>query len=145
MLFLARMLTSKLFFKKERSKGALLIEVILTLSVLSVGLVLIIHSLISSLRAMVYTSGYSLAGLLAEDKMYTLLQEGSIKEGLSDSGDFPEPYGDYHYELKTERIEEDSEQEEFFNEVELKVIWSTGKKEREIIVTTYMTNEKEDE
>lgn len=124
---------------KKKKQGALLIEVLLTIAVMTGGLVLIIQSFVASLRASVYTSDYSLAILLTQNKMTELLQLGSVKDSLHEEGSYPEPYEKFQYDLKTKNINEDSETG-FYNQVDFLVSWRSGKREHKILVTTFLPN-----
>jgi len=128
--------------QKKKEVGALLIEVLLTITVMTGGLVLIIQSFTASLRASVHMSAYSTATLLANNKMTELFEEGSVKDGLSETNAFSKPYEEFQYQLRTKNIKNGNEPG-FYNEVELTVSWLSGKKERQILLTTFLPNREE--
>ena len=128
--------------QKKKKVGALLIEVLLTITVMTGGLVLIIQSFTASLRASVHMSAYSTATLLANNKMTGLFEEGSVKDGLSETNSFPKPYEEFQYQLRTKNIRKGSELG-FYDEVTLAVSWLSGKNERQILLTTFLPNREE--
>ena len=65
-------------YKKLQKRGSFLVEVLLTVVILSVSLTIIIQSLVSSLRAISYSANYSSAILSAENKMFELLQQAHL-------------------------------------------------------------------
>jgi len=133
-----------MFKIKKPKTGALLIEVLLAITVMTGGLVLVTQSFMASLRATVYSYDYSLATLLAENKMTELLQKGPVKDGYQESKKFPEPYEKFQYELKAKNIRSGSEPG-FSNQVDFEISWSSGKKEHKIPVTTFLPNFIENE
>ncbi len=130
----------KMIFKFNK-KAFLLIEVFLTISILSIALTSIIHSFLSSLRATVYASEYSKAVLLLENKMYELLQRGTIKASIDTEEHFPAPNEKFNYHLKTRKKDDDAQSS--INEVHLSISWLSGKRKNDIALTTYFFNEKE--
>jgi len=127
---------------RKTRRGALLIEVLLTITVMTGGLVLIIQSFTASLRASVQMSAYSTATLLANNKMTELFEEGSIKDGLLETSAFPKPHEEFQYQLRTKNIKNGSDLG-FYSEVELTVSWLSGKNERQILLTTFLPNREE--
>lgn len=122
---------------KFNSKGYVLIEALLATVILSVSLTLIIQSFLSSLKASVYSAGYSTAVLLLENKMSELMQRGFVEESFSEEGTFLEPYEKYEYAIKTEQIS-DEPSSEMLHDVTLDVFWKSGKKKNKISLTTYL-------
>ena len=127
--------------QKRYQKGALLIEVLLTMVVLAVGLTLIIQSFMTTLRATAYTADYSTATLLAEDKMYELVQPGKIKDSLSEENKFAEPYDKFKYHLTTKNLA-DGNEKGYLNEIDLLISWTAGQKDRSLHVVTYLPDEE---
>jgi len=128
--------------QKKKEVGALLIEVLLTITVMTGGLVLIIQSFTASLRASVQMAAYSTATLLANNKMTELFEPGSVKDGLSETNAFPKPDEEFKYQIRTKNIKNDNKPG-FYNEVELTVSWLSGKNERQILLTTFLPNREE--
>ncbi len=125
---------------RNDKKGLLLVEVMVTIVILAGGLTLIVQSFMSALRAGVYATDYSLATLLAEDKMTQLLQAGRVKDGLYQEEKFSEPNEKFQYKLTTKNIPAGN-QKGLLDEVELVVSWEAGAKERNLRVVTYMLDQ----
>ena len=106
------------------SKGFLLFEVMITVAVLSLGLVIIIHSFISCLNGTKAIVNYVDAGFYLERKMW------DIENGLEDvSGK------DGKYEWKLDRnVIEDTD----LNEAVLSVSWDQNNIEKKLTLTTYL-------
>jgi len=120
----------------RNSRGSFLIEILLSISILAVGLTIIISSFLSGLRAIVYAKDYSLAMILMENKMSKLMQEGFISASLSEEKTFEAPYERFSYELKTENGPEAA----IFNKIFLRCFWQSGKKTNSISLSTYFYN-----
>jgi hypothetical protein len=118
------------------NRGSLLLEVLLAIVILSTSLTLIIQSFVSSLRAMVYSGDYSTAAFLLDTKMFDVLHGQFVQSGQGE-GVFPEPFGKYRYEMKIQRVESDDLQN-MINEINIDIIWSSGKKEKRISAVTYI-------
>ncbi len=123
------------FFSQK--KGAVIIEVLLAITIMSVGLTFIIQSFVSSLRANIYTSGYSTAIILLENKMYEYRQSNVIKEDIKEEGIFEKPYDKFRYRIESKKITEEGSRKDL-NEMTLRVSWSSGKRENNVSVTTYI-------
>ena len=123
----------------RQSKGSFLLEVLLTVSILSVSLTVIVQSFFSSLRAAVYVSDYSTAMILLENKMNDLRQEGFIESPAKESGVFPSPFERFSYHLEAENVNNDMIAGGL-NEVKVNVSWLSGKKRNAVSVTTYFLN-----
>jgi len=79
-----------------------LIEALLAVVILSGSLVIIVQSLASSLRAITYTSDYTLGLILLENKIFDYIQMDSSELDSDNSGAFEEPHNKYRYSLKTD-------------------------------------------
>lgn len=121
----------------SNKRGSLLVEALLTISILSIGLTVIIRSLVSSLRATAYSADYSLAVILLENEMSDLRQKGFIKDSVDMEDIFPEPYEKFFYRLETKKAAGEFTSGSL-NEVKLTVFWRSGPKERSISAVTYL-------
>jgi prepilin-type N-terminal cleavage/methylation domain-containing protein len=125
----------------KKNKGFLLVEVLITVVILSVGLTLIARSLITGIKSLEiikqYTTGYS----LLEEKLWDIERKYFIESGLNKEEDFLEPYQDFTYSLETENIK-DNEEKGMLNKVLLSVNWPTKFSRREISVVTYLFDKK---
>ncbi|HOW35223.1 MAG TPA: hypothetical protein PL155_02250 [Candidatus Omnitrophota bacterium] len=118
-------------------KGSLLVEALLTISILSIGLTVVIRSLVSSLKATAYSADYSMAVILLGNEMSDLRQKGFIKDSIDIEDIFPEPYEKFFYRLETKKVVSESTSG-LLNEVKLTVFWRSGPKERSISAVTYL-------
>ena len=106
------------------SKGFLLFEVMITVAVLSLGLVIIIHSFISCLNGTKTIVNYIDAGFYLERKMW------DIENGLEDT------YGEdekYKWKLSTNVIEDTD-----LSEAVLSVSWDQGNIGKKLTLATYL-------
>ncbi len=120
---------------RPQNSGSVLLEALLTIVILSVGLTFIIQALSSSLRTMSLITNYSTALLLAENKMFTVMQKGFITGPLQEIESFSEPHTQYRYELDVRKGS--SSPTEKKNEINLQVVWGSGLKEKNLLLTTY--------
>ena len=123
-------------------QGSLLIEALLITVILSVSLTLIIHSLLSSLRAMGYVASYSTAALLLENKMDLMLaakgwDEDFFERKGSDPTASTASSDDYQYSFKRQNISKD-DQIGTLEEVDARISWKQGRRNNTIGLTTYL-------
>ena len=125
---------------KKGADAFLLIEVLLSVTILAVVLVVVIQSLVSGAKAASYTTDYTTALLLAEGKMNELMQTGTIADDLNLREDFDAPYEKFSYQLETQNQLE-AGQPGLLNEVRLKVSWPAGRTTKDVLLTTYLFHE----
>lgn len=111
---------------KKKSSGFLFIELLISVLVMSIGLVAVLNSFIQSLRAIEYSNNYFQAGLFLEDKAFEIYN-GDKKEGFSRSL-FNSKFS---WELNIVKLEEIA-----LNEISLKVLWNDRNKECDASVFT---------
>ena len=111
----------------KNKKGILLLEVLVSVTILSVCLVLIISSFTRSIRAIDLSEDYFRAGLLLEEKIFEV-SYSDIEEGFSEG-----KYSDFSWAMDIAKAEED-----FFHEVSLKFSWDQGSKEHDFAIFTYL-------
>jgi len=117
-------------------------EVMITIVILSFGLVLIIRSFMMSLDALRLTKDYTTASLLIEEKLWEFQRLGYIDTDLDEQGEFPEPNNKFKYRLETQKIGE-PEEEDGLNNVRFTVNWQQGTKTNNILVETFLKNAQE--
>ncbi|OGX23961.1 MAG: hypothetical protein A2787_02520 [Omnitrophica WOR_2 bacterium RIFCSPHIGHO2_01_FULL_48_9] len=132
-----------MIFSRHSKSGSILVEALLTIVILSVGLVYIIQALTSSLRTVSLTKDYSTAVALSENKMFDLLRKGFIKAPLEETKNFSKPYDGYRYRLDVKKVSPASAEEKR-NTIVLQVFWGSGSKERNISLTTYLLEMPDD-
>ena len=117
--------------KRKRNKGFLLVEVMVSISILSIGLLLVLNSFFRSIKAVEVSRDYFKAGLLLENKIYELLNKGT-EEGVWE-GSFDDFNKRFSWNLDVRKIEEGP-----LNEINLKVSWGGKDKEKDISISTYI-------
>ena len=133
----------KKFPKCSSNRGMLLLEAILAIVILVVSISVIIESLVSGLRATMFTTDYSKAILLADNVMVEVMRQRSAKPSLPSDDDFSAPNEEYHYQLKMDKARSD-ESGEKLHEARLVVSWKSGSKEREIPFVTWVLDNSPD-
>ena len=116
----------------------LLLEAIFAIVILVVSLSVIIESLVSGLRATVFTADYSKALVLADNAMSQIMRKRIVDAAFASEGNFPSPNDQFHYQVTTEKMLSPDAAEGGLNEVQLVVSWKSGQKEQNIRVTTWL-------
>jgi len=117
-----------------KSQGALLIEVLLAIMILSVVLTVVMNSFVSSLRATVTTADYSTALSLLDDKMFDVQLQKALETQAS-SESFPEPYDRFSYDFESKDFGVDSPTKTI-QEIDLSVSWTQGKRNNRVNLAT---------
>ncbi len=122
--------------KRRNKKGFLLLEVLVSVALLSFGLVLIMNTFTRSLRSFELSDNYFRANLLLSKKLFEIenYPEEFLEEGQSD-GSFEDFGGKFSWWLEVKKIEEEK-----LNEVKLKVLWLQNRKEEALTIATYYSN-----
>ncbi len=124
--------------KTIKERGAFLIEVLLTVVILSISLTLIIQSLTSSLKASARVASYTHAILAIENAMLDLAYK-KFPPGSSTNSQSNELF------QVSSNIQKISSEKNIKNgkEVQLQVSWKTNQKPQKLSVTTYALEEKQ--
>lgn len=89
-----------------KNKAFTLIEVMLAVAILSIGLVLVVRSYVTSLRAIKASQNFLIANLLLEEKIWEKQEEGMRRRGEAtfeeEEGKFDPPFEGYSYNIKFE-------------------------------------------
>jgi len=117
--------------KSEGNKGFLLLEVLISVSILLFGVVLILSSFMGPIMAAQLSGDYFNARFLLEEKMLELYS-GNAEEGSS-SGAFSGFNGRFSWDINVDRLEEIA-----CKEVSLKVLWKQKNKEQDLSILTYI-------
>jgi prepilin-type N-terminal cleavage/methylation domain-containing protein len=115
---------------KIKNKGFTLLEVMVSVTILSVCLVLILNSFIRSIRAEEHSRNYFRAGLLLEQKAYELANSG-IEEGFSE-GSFEDFNNYFSWYADAQKIEER------LSEVNIEVFWDEREVKHSLSLATYL-------
>ena len=114
-----------------RSKGFTLVEVMVSVTILSVCLALILSSFTKSIRAAELSRNYFKAGLLLEKNIFEIYNS-EITPGRS-SGVFNDPDSRFSWDTDVRESGEDS-----LKEIDLKVLWKEKNNEKDISVSGYI-------
>ncbi|MFA5388441.1 MAG: prepilin-type N-terminal cleavage/methylation domain-containing protein [Candidatus Omnitrophota bacterium] len=114
---------------KQGDKGFLLLEIMVSISILSLGIVLILGSLTNLLRAIEFSRDCFKAGLVLEEKMIEVYNSGA-EEGSS-KGVFSAFDARFSWEMDITGSADGS-----CKEMNLKVSWRGKNKEEELSVST---------
>lgn len=120
-------------------RGSLLVEVLLSIVILSTALTLMVQSLTASLRAIQYGAGYTTALILLDNQMCDLLRKGTAKSGLREAKSLAGPAGSqvgYSYSMRAESSEIVADNK--IVEVDASVAWRSGKKDNAVDLTTFL-------
>ena len=117
------------------NRGSFLLEAILSVVILATCITIVIQSLVSSLRAIVYGRDYTRAILLAEGKMLELIQQGFIDDNFKEEGEFLEPQSRYGYIVEAQT--QDGLKTNL-NKVNVGVHWKSGSRKSQINLETFL-------
>jgi Tfp pilus assembly protein PilV len=122
---------------RKNSKGFLLIEVLVSVTLISVGLIYVARSFSTSARAVDTATHFLKSVSLIEDKMW-YLEAGGISDRKRDEGAF-EREGTYRWRYDSERLEETP-----LNAVTMAVEWDSPRGEKQSVsLETYIWDEEE--
>jgi type II secretion system protein I len=113
-----------------RRRGFTLLEVIVSLVVLTTGLVMVMEAFTVGLRASAAADRRTMAALLLQDKMEELKKEPLLTAG-SDEGDFGEDFADYNWRVDISETETPG-----LVHVEVTVMWEGRRGEDELGLIT---------
>lgn len=121
--------------KKNSISGFMLLEVLLSIFIVTVGIVFVVSSFMTSIKTFKASREYLDILYLMEEKMWGYEEKGKIEEG-NDSGDF-ENYENTEWNVKAEEIEDLP-----LNEMTMEVALKKNDKRREFKIVTYFYNEE---
>ncbi len=123
--------------KKFNQQGSFLIEVLISVMILSVGLTSVIRSYMTSLKALVYAQEYTIAAFLLENKLTRFVQQGFVDVNLNQRGSFDPPYENFLYRVIAKKVE-GREGMDTLGQLTIEVSWESGAKERSLSASTYL-------
>lgn len=121
---------------RRKNSGVLLLEVLITVSLLGVGLTVILQAFSASIGAIRTAQQYTRAAFLAEDKLSQIKQEALQGDDIAagqESGEFSEENKDFSWESEINPLEDTS-----LNEAKITVSWQQKDRENEVFLTTYL-------
>ena len=132
---------------KAKSKGVTLLEVMLAVTILSVGLVMVVRSYTSCLRTIKITQNLLLANLLLEEKIWQKEEEklstAIFIEGQEEN-QFDPPWDNFRYEISLEPVEEELPQdyEDNLRKCSLQVRWRQGSREQATSCVSFLRSKE---
>ena len=117
-------------------QGIVLLEVLVAVAILGTGLTWVIRSYLSSLRASAATSDYTLAMILAENKMQEIIKDNVSTETMDSDEEFAPPFERFRWQVETQSVE--AADRPPLEQVRLSLKWQTGTKDNEMVLTTYL-------
>ncbi len=121
----------------KKRLGFLLLEVLASITLISVGLAYISRSFSTSTRAIETATRFLESVSLVEEKMWELEAKGVVDKGKSD-GRFKQDKA-YKWEVEAKGLEEEVP----INRVVLKVEWEGPQRRQRVSVETYLWNEED--
>jgi hypothetical protein len=125
------MLRSRKLFLITGNKGYLLFEVLLSLVILSAGLILVSRSFVSSLSALKVSKGHTQAVLMLERKLAEI-ESGVIDIQGYSKIDLDGEEGGFNWKIRSEEPGEEIMSKLPYTEVQVTVSWAERNVEREV-------------
>jgi general secretion pathway protein I len=126
--------------KGGQQRGFTLVEVVVAMAVLGISLVLIIELFSGGLRLARASEEYTIAGQLARQKMEEITLNNQFKEGVEE-GEFDVTY---RWQVEMKKIdlllfskETDYEPPIDLYQIQVRIIWKSGSKERITRIETF--------
>lgn len=120
----------------RRNKGFTLLEVVLAVAILSLGLVMVVRSYVSSLRAVKTSQNFLAADLLLEKKIWDWEEDvrSAPQPGeVVPDGNFKAPFDNFTYRIW---LEEEAESPPLYKST-FKVSWQQRKNEHSVSSISY--------
>jgi len=122
--------------RSSKRSGFLLLEVLVSIAIISLGLIYVVRSFSSSARAVETATNFIRSVSLIEAKIWDLEAKGAIEEGRAE-GEFEDEEG-YTWSLEAEGLKDTP-----INEVDLKVTWQGPHRRQRVSLWTYLWNDEE--
>lgn len=132
----------KLLPRIRNGRGSVLIEVLLSVVILSTSLTFIIRAMASSAMALEYGAGYTLGLINLENQMSDILRRGFIASGVHEEKELTKTKPSYHYSLTTAPWQPIKEGASPISQVDIKIVWRSGKRENQVTVQTLLPSPK---
>ncbi len=126
----------------RNGRGSVLIEILLSVVILSTSLTFIIRAMGSSAMALEYGARYTLGLINLENQTSDILRRGFIAPGVHEEKELTETKPSYHYSLTTTPWQETREGVSPISQVDIKIVWRSGKREDQVTVQTLLPSPK---
>lgn len=132
--------------RKPKNKGFTLLEVMLAVTILSVGLVMVVRSYVTSLQAIKISKDFLIANLLLEEKIWERQEKQTRSEEVipEEKGEFETPFNNFSYEISfTEQEDLPAEYKGTLYKSTFEVSWQQRKRKHTTSSVTFLHSEKE--
>ena len=130
-------------FYQIGNKGILLVEILLAVVILSMSLVVIVHSLILSLRATSQSSRYTKAIWALDNEMVDWVLKRHITSLTSSRGDCDKPFEEYQCQMQAQKAPSSvGSYTKGLYEVQVTVQWPSGRNQKKIKAVTLLSEEE---
>ena len=119
----------------KNRKGSLLVEVLLSVVILSVSITVIIQAMTVSLRSMVYSADYTTAMIVLENKMVSVIDKPLGDENAAQALNL-EPPSSWRYSIDLHPATDHNSSSQL-EEVNSKVEWDKKGKHHQLSLATY--------
>ncbi len=119
-------------------KGFMLLELMVSMAILSTGLLAVTRSFISSLGASDYSRQYTLACILTEEKLNELEQSTDLFEE-TEHGSFEEPYSKFSWKSEIKQSSNES-----LKHVTVTTFWKDKGKQKKVRLSTLLLENTEE-
>ena len=119
----------------KNRKGSLLVEVLLSVVILSVSITVIIQAMTVSLRSMVYSADYTTAMIVLENKMVSVIDKPLADENAAQALNL-EPPSSWRYSIDLHPAADRNSSSQL-EEVNSKVEWDKKGKHHKLSLATY--------
>lgn len=123
---------------RDTRYGFLLFEIMVAVTILSIGLTLILRSFTTTIDAVRVSQDHTRAILLLEQKVFELERVGFAAPGTS-SGKFKGALQMFEWELESTELEEVP-----LNQVTMSVKWQTTRRPQKVSVVTFLPSKEEE-
>lgn len=142
MLAMSRLKNKGLVQPLRARAGFTLLEVMLAVSILSLGLVAVVRSYITSLRALQISQDFLIADLLLEEKIWQKQEENIRRGGVvpeEEQSEFAPPFDNFNYKISF------IEQEDLptLYKSTFTIFWQQGERQQSISYLTYTRSPQE--
>ena len=128
-------------YYRQKKRGIILVEVLLAVTILSVGLIIILQSMTASRRNIALSLDYSRAAFLLENKITAMLEDNSSESAGGPQETITQDGRGYDYNVSSETADGAPDG---LKKVKLALTWKAGSRNNEVNLQTYVfTPQKE--
>jgi len=114
--------------KNNNNSGFMLMEILVSVAILSIGIVILVQSLSSAIRSNELSGNVVLATLLGQQSLWQIKEKG-YDYGVT-QGNFGTEYPNFHSEMEAKNLLAN------LDDIKLKIIWTERGQEKNIQIET---------